>query len=114
MGRPLAIHDEDIDIDYPLDVDDEHWETGDPARDFVQPADKPSRMSGFIASLKLMQINGYCLRTVYCINKCGRGVSTGSLCQTNIADAPSIPGAFTQGQVDAALQLDRGPAAGRC
>lgn len=70
MGRPLAIHDEDIDIDYPLDVDDEYWETGTPARDFVQPEGTPSKMSGFIASLKLMQINGYCLRTVYCINKC--------------------------------------------
>lgn len=70
MGRPLAIHDEDIDVDYPLDVDDEYWETSDPARDFVQPAGKPSQLGGFIAMLKLHQISGYCLRTVYCINKC--------------------------------------------
>lgn len=84
MGRPMAIHDEDIDIDYPLDVDDEYWKTSDLATDFVQPAGKPSRISGFIAQLKLMQINGYCLRTVYCINKCGRRRPCSLLTQTEL------------------------------
>lgn len=70
LGRPLTIHDEDIDVDYPMDVDDEYWETDDPALAFQQPAGKPSRVSGFIALLKLHQINGYCLRTIYSINKC--------------------------------------------
>ncbi|CDZ96155.1 hypothetical protein STEHIDRAFT_91762, partial [Phaffia rhodozyma] len=69
-GRPLAIHDEDIDVDYPIDVDDEYWENEEePGLAFRQPEGKPSKIGGFIQLLKLAQIHGYCLRTIYAINK---------------------------------------------
>lgn len=53
-----------FDIDYPLDVDDEFWETGNPETDFKQPPDKPSRMSYFVTILKLTRIIGDVLKTV--------------------------------------------------
>jgi hypothetical protein len=44
------------DVDYPLEVDDEFWDTGDPATDFVQPDDRPSRISVFVCLLKLVKV----------------------------------------------------------
>ncbi|KAK6992172.1 fungal-specific transcription factor domain-containing protein [Favolaschia claudopus] len=69
LGRPCAIQDEDFDLDFPLDVDDEYWETPDPAQAFQQPKGKPSRISAFIAHLRLCQVCSFALRTVYAINK---------------------------------------------
>lgn len=69
LGRPVGVHDEDIDVDYPADVDDEFWVCEDPTQNMKQPANRPSQLAAFIALLKLQQIVGYCLRTIYAINK---------------------------------------------
>ncbi|KAI0319726.1 fungal-specific transcription factor domain-containing protein [Amylostereum chailletii] len=69
FGRPCAIQEEDIDVDLPAECDDEYWTHPDPAQAFKQPAGKPSKASFFIASIKLHQIQGTILRTIYSINK---------------------------------------------
>ncbi|WVQ71732.1 hypothetical protein IAR50_001273 [Cryptococcus sp. DSM 104548] len=69
IGRSVAIQDTDFDADYPQDVDDEYWDTGDPEKDFKQPPGRPSRISAFIQLLKLDHIVGAVLQTIYAINK---------------------------------------------
>lgn len=70
LGRPMCIQDEDFDLDEPLQVDDEHiCEARESGKLPVQPADKPSRFSGFVIALRLSQINGRTLRTIYAIGK---------------------------------------------
>ncbi|KDR68550.1 hypothetical protein GALMADRAFT_256803 [Galerina marginata CBS 339.88] len=69
LGRPCAIHDEDFDLDLPVDCDDEYWENEDPAKRFKQPPGKPSLITAFILYLKLHQILAFSLRTIYSINK---------------------------------------------
>ncbi|KAF7294504.1 Fungal-trans domain-containing protein [Mycena kentingensis (nom. inval.)] len=68
-GRPSAIHDEDFDLDFPVDCDDEYWEAADPDGRFQQPRDKPSKLSAFIALLRLCQVLSFALRTIYSLNK---------------------------------------------
>ncbi|KAK0213166.1 fungal-specific transcription factor domain-containing protein [Desarmillaria ectypa] len=69
LGRPCAIQDEDIDAEFPVDCDDEYWEHPDPEQAFVQPPDKPSRLSFFISYLALNRILALCLRTIYSLNR---------------------------------------------
>ncbi|KAJ7442286.1 fungal-specific transcription factor domain-containing protein [Mycena latifolia] len=69
FGRPCAIQDEDFDLDFPIDCDDEYWETPDPAQAFRQPSGKPSRIAAFILYLRLFQVLSFALRTIYSINK---------------------------------------------
>jgi hypothetical protein len=53
-----------IDVDLPIDVDDEYWEHSDPAQAFVQPPGKPSKLSKFVYHLRLHHIINYTMRTV--------------------------------------------------
>ncbi|KAL0953207.1 hypothetical protein HGRIS_004462 [Hohenbuehelia grisea] len=69
LGRPCAIQDEDFDLDLPLECDDEYWEHPDPEKAFKQPPDKPSFVAYFNCYLRLNQVLGMALRTVYAINK---------------------------------------------
>ncbi|WWC61049.1 uncharacterized protein I303_103627 [Kwoniella dejecticola CBS 10117] len=70
VGRSVALQDTDFDADYPIDVDDEYWDTGDPEKDFKQPEEAGiSTISAFIQTLKLDHIIGATLRTIYAINK---------------------------------------------
>ncbi|KAJ7224319.1 fungal-specific transcription factor domain-containing protein [Mycena pura] len=69
FGRPCAIQDEDFDLDFPIDCDDEYWDSLDPAMAFQQPKGKPSRISAFIAFLRLCHVLSFALRTIYSINK---------------------------------------------
>ncbi|KAG6917730.1 hypothetical protein DXG01_001381 [Tephrocybe rancida] len=69
LGRPCAIQDEDLDIDFPIECDDEYWEHPDPAKRFKQPPNKPSYVTGFVVLLKLNQVLTIILRTIYSINK---------------------------------------------
>ncbi|KZV67310.1 hypothetical protein PENSPDRAFT_754999 [Peniophora sp. CONT] len=69
LGRPCAVQDEDFDLDLPIDVDDEYWECPEPTLAWVQPPGKPSKVAYFIASIRLSQIVGFALRTIYSINK---------------------------------------------
>ncbi|EIW69436.1 hypothetical protein TREMEDRAFT_30833, partial [Tremella mesenterica DSM 1558] len=70
IGRSVALQDTDFDADYPIAVDDEYWETGDPTRDFKQPesAGVP-KVTAFIHLLKLDHVIGAALRTIYAINQ---------------------------------------------
>ncbi|KAJ3513961.1 hypothetical protein NLJ89_g2653 [Agrocybe chaxingu] len=65
VGRPCAIQDEELDLELPIDCDDEYWEHPDPEKRFRQPLDKPSTMCGFIHLLKLMYILNCCIRGLY-------------------------------------------------
>ncbi|KAG8709844.1 hypothetical protein FRC09_000448, partial [Ceratobasidium sp. 395] len=71
LGRPCAIQDEDSDVGFPVEVDDEYWphNTTDPEFVPVQPAGVPARVAFFNCYLKLIQILGFALRTIYSINK---------------------------------------------
>lgn len=53
-----------FDLDHPLEVDDEYWETPDSAPTFKQPADKPAKVAFFNCYLKLNQILAFALRTI--------------------------------------------------
>ncbi|KAF8604607.1 hypothetical protein BDV93DRAFT_522316 [Ceratobasidium sp. AG-I] len=71
LGRPCAIQDEDSDVGFPVEVDDEYWphNSTDPAFVPKQPAGTPPRAAFFNCYLKLIQILGFALRTIYSINK---------------------------------------------
>jgi hypothetical protein len=63
-ARPHELH--SIDVDLPLEVDDEYWTTPDPSQAFQQPADKPAQVTAFINLLKLGSIVAYVLQTIVC------------------------------------------------
>ncbi|KAF5381669.1 hypothetical protein D9615_005628 [Tricholomella constricta] len=71
LGRPCSIHDEDFDIDMPIECDDEYWEHPDPELRWRQPTPKktPSLIAYFNVYIRLNQILAFLLRTVYAINK---------------------------------------------
>jgi hypothetical protein len=56
--------DPSFDLDLPVECDDEYWSPPDPKDAFKQPPGKPSKMSYFIAYLKLSQILAFALRTI--------------------------------------------------
>ncbi|KAJ7164615.1 fungal-specific transcription factor domain-containing protein [Mycena crocata] len=60
IGRPSGIHAEDLDIDYPLQIDDQYWDRG-----CVQPLGKPSLLSYFTCHLRLCEILEKALRRLY-------------------------------------------------
>ncbi|KAF8526780.1 fungal-specific transcription factor domain-containing protein [Gautieria morchelliformis] len=66
LGRPCAIWEEDIDLDLPLEVDDEYLT---PEAGYCQPPDKPPRMAYFNYYVKLSQILIGALRTIYGVNR---------------------------------------------
>lgn len=67
IGRSVALLDSDFDADYPIAVDDEYWDTGNPQTDWRQPSGVP-QVAAFIHTLKLDHIVGAALRTIYAIN----------------------------------------------
>ncbi|EPQ52682.1 hypothetical protein GLOTRDRAFT_79806, partial [Gloeophyllum trabeum ATCC 11539] len=69
MGRSCSIQEEDFDLDMPVACDDEYWDHPDPDKRFQQPPGQPSKVDAFICLIKLNQILGLTLRTIYCINK---------------------------------------------
>ncbi|KAG2111269.1 fungal-specific transcription factor domain-containing protein [Suillus discolor] len=69
LGRPCCSGEEDFDVDLPLEVDDEYWETKDPEKAFQQPPGKPSKIAGFNSYLKLTKISAYALRTIYALDR---------------------------------------------
>ncbi|KAI0701458.1 fungal-specific transcription factor domain-containing protein [Cerioporus squamosus] len=69
LGRPASIHDEDIDVALPTEVDDEYWTTsgsGEPPR---QPEGKPSKLAFLGAYIRLTRNLAFASRTIYSINK---------------------------------------------
>ncbi|KAF7353493.1 Zn(2)-C6 fungal-type domain-containing protein [Mycena sanguinolenta] len=75
QGRTCASQYEDIDADLLIECDDEFWENKDPARAFVQPADKPSLSSFFNCYLRLNNIFAVGLKMLYSLNKTKRLLS---------------------------------------
>lgn len=53
-----------MDVDPPLIVDDEHWETGNPESAFKQPHGKPSYTEAFGLWLTLTKISAFAVRTL--------------------------------------------------
>ncbi|KAF9073616.1 putative fungal-specific transcription factor [Rhodocollybia butyracea] len=68
-GRPATIHEEEYDVELPINCDDEYWEHPDPDMAFKQPTGTPSKLSFFIHYLKLMDILAYATRTIYPIRQ---------------------------------------------
>jgi hypothetical protein len=64
QGTHMLIPSDSYDVDYPLEVDDEFWSTGDPATDFVQPANKPSKISVFVSLVKLVKIISRAMKVI--------------------------------------------------
>ncbi|KAF7428246.1 hypothetical protein PC9H_007467 [Pleurotus ostreatus] len=69
VGRPCALHEEDYDVGYPLEVDDEYWCNPDPELAFKQPPGKMSKITTFNLLLKLGEILAVALRVLYSANK---------------------------------------------
>ena len=53
-----------VDVDLPIDCDDEYWIHPDPEQAFKQPEGKPSKVAFFNCMLGLFQIQAYVLRTI--------------------------------------------------
>jgi hypothetical protein len=53
-----------IDVDLPLEVDDEYWETANPSQAFVQPPGKPARVSLFVWNIKLDRFMSYAMKII--------------------------------------------------
>ena len=53
-----------IDTEFPIECDDEFWDTPDPAMMFKQPEGTPSKMTAFILTIQLNQILLTCLRAL--------------------------------------------------
>ena len=51
-----------FDVDLPLEMDDEYWETEDPNKAFQQPPGKPVKVAAFNSYLILTKIAAYTLR----------------------------------------------------
>ena len=58
-----------FDLEYPVECDEEYWETSDPEKAFQQPHGKPCRMSCFIWLIKLAEMLGFAHRTLYATKK---------------------------------------------
>ncbi|PPQ94986.1 hypothetical protein CVT25_003738 [Psilocybe cyanescens] len=65
LGRPCAYPHETFDVDYPIECDDEYWVAEDPEKAFEQPAGKPCSITAFVYLIKLCEVLGFTLRTLY-------------------------------------------------
>ncbi|KAL7424057.1 Gypsy retrotransposon integrase-like protein 1 [Cryptotrichosporon argae] len=92
IGRGMAISDTDFDTEYPVAVDDEFWETGNPETDFKQPeAAGMAMVTPFIQLLKLDHVLGAALRTIYAVK------------QTPDSQPDSVPNRAVVAELDSAL-----------
>ncbi|KAL1939894.1 hypothetical protein VTO73DRAFT_9594 [Trametes versicolor] len=69
IGRECCTREEDLDLELPLEVDDEYWEHENPELAFRQPEGRPSIVTGFIHWIKLSHIVAFTLKTLYSANK---------------------------------------------
>ncbi|KAJ7187374.1 fungal-specific transcription factor domain-containing protein, partial [Mycena filopes] len=66
-GRPCAMEESDLDVELPIECDDEFWEH--PTRPFEQPPGVPSRVTFFNTILKLSHLLAFSLKMLYPLNK---------------------------------------------
>ena len=70
LGRPIMLQDEDIDVELPIEIDDDLLYATPEAEPLPpQPHEKPALISGFLCSLRLDEIVGRTLKTVYALHK---------------------------------------------
>ena len=70
LGRPMMLQDEDIDLELPIEIDDEYlFQTPEEEPLPKQPDGKPALISGFLCSLRLDELVGRTLKTVYALQK---------------------------------------------
>ncbi|KAK0225298.1 fungal-specific transcription factor domain-containing protein [Armillaria fumosa] len=69
LGRPCALYEEEIDVELPVECDDQYWIHANPEEAFKQPAGQPSDISYFNISLRLSRLLENCLRTLYLMEK---------------------------------------------
>ena len=70
LGRPMAIQDEDFDLDEILLVNDYHLvQASEAGRQPIQPPGELCVYEGFLQSTRLSQVVGRTLRTIYAISK---------------------------------------------
>lgn len=69
LGRSCCLFDEEIDLDLPIECDDEYWEPSSTVNAFKQPSGRPAIVSYFNCYLKLTSLMTFCLRTVYAMNR---------------------------------------------
>ncbi|KAJ6451945.1 fungal-specific transcription factor domain-containing protein [Mycena sanguinolenta] len=62
LGRSIALHPEEYDVEPPLEVDDEYW---DQDQGFSQPPGKPSQLSYFVHNVRIYEIMGDVMRRLY-------------------------------------------------
>ncbi|KIP05396.1 hypothetical protein PHLGIDRAFT_36445 [Phlebiopsis gigantea 11061_1 CR5-6] len=65
LGRPNNTHDDDFDIDLPVECDDEYWTNDNPELMFKQPPGKPSTVSMFVQIIHLECILSRVYREIY-------------------------------------------------
>ncbi|KAI5890735.1 uncharacterized protein SCHCODRAFT_058182 [Schizophyllum commune H4-8] len=66
LGRPSAIHHDDIDAEYPVECDDEYWETSDPEVKFAQPEGTVAHTPiYFNTHLKVVDLHSIAFRNLY-------------------------------------------------
>lgn len=58
-----------FDVEFPVECDEEYWETDNPKAAFKQPPGIPSQMSYMIAMIRLTEILAFTLRTLYSTKK---------------------------------------------
>lgn len=64
LHRTRAHTGSSFDLDLPMEVDDEYWESEDPDLAFRQPAEKPALVTAFVYWARLSQISAFVLRTL--------------------------------------------------
>ncbi|KAH9478764.1 FAD-dependent monooxygenase OpS4 [Psilocybe cubensis] len=69
VGRSGSTPHDAYDVEYPVECDDEFWETEDPDQAFRQPPGRPSYMTAYVHFIKLCEILGFVLRTLYTTKK---------------------------------------------
>ncbi|KAF5354715.1 hypothetical protein D9756_005344 [Leucocoprinus leucothites] len=69
LGRGIATGQEDYDLDFPLEVDDEYWDTSNARTNFKQPNNIPSKVSAFNHFIKLTEIIAFAAKTLYPVDK---------------------------------------------
>ncbi|KAL1740261.1 fungal-specific transcription factor domain-containing protein, partial [Schizophyllum fasciatum] len=66
LGRPSAMHHDDIDAEYPVECDDEYWDTEDPESRFVQPDGTVARTPiYFNTHLRVVDLHSIAFRNLY-------------------------------------------------
>ncbi|KAJ7032556.1 fungal-specific transcription factor domain-containing protein [Mycena alexandri] len=81
-GRPSALEDNDIDVEMPIECDDEYWEH--PTHPFQQPPGVPSRITFFNCLLRLNLLLAFSSRILYPLNKTRAAFSLDEAFEANL------------------------------